>query len=245
MRSNDERPLYFEAMEQYYQGYYNQLSAALVRGALIDKELAKRRKDLFLKKLEDLHTDEISELIQLGLEQNVNLSPLRKTIEAPQVTRVMAMLRGIQPDNLLDVNDGNTVFLWRVLDEFRFLPVMAANLRENVQNDISCVHKGGLTNLKGKSVVLTDFSGFPSEQFDVTTLIDVIHYPYNDFDTMLREVCRVTKRYIIISVAGPKKGENEKDFFTEDAFRASFKKRDIYNLYVEKINGAMIIMGRK
>jgi hypothetical protein len=232
-------------MEQYYQGYYNQLSAALVRGALSDKEIAKQRNALFAKKLEDLLTDEISELIQFGLEKNVNLNPLRKTIEAPQVTRVMAMLRGIQPDNMLDINNGNTVFLWRVLDEFRFLPVMAGCLKIDAINDINCVHKGGLSNLKGKSVQLSDFSVFPNEQFDVTTLIDVLPYPLSDFDAILKEICRVTKRYIIIAVTSAKKGENEKDFFKESDFREAFKKRDILHLYVEKINGAMIIMGRK
>jgi ubiquinone/menaquinone biosynthesis C-methylase UbiE len=232
-------------MEQYYQGYYNQLSAALVRGALIDKEIAKHRKALFSKKLEDLLTDEISELIQLGLEKNVNLNPLRKTIEAPQVTRVMAMLRGIQPDNMLDVNNGDTVFLWRVLDEFRFLPILSACIKDDAINDIAYVHKGGLTNLKGKTATLTEFTGIPSEQFDVTTLIDILHFPLPEFDTILKEICRVTKRYIIISVLGPKKGENEKNFFSEADFRDAFKRRDIHNLYVERINGAMIIMGRK
>lgn len=232
-------------MEQYYQGYYNQLSAALVRGALAENKVATQRKQLFEKKLEDLHIDEISELIQLGLEQNVNLNLLRKTIEFPQVTRVMAMLRGIQPDNLLDVNKGDTIFLWRVLDEFRFLPVMAANVSEESHKDISFVHKGGLTNLKGKIVGLTDFSGFPLEQFDVVTLVDVLDYPMSDFDLILKEICRVTKRYIIIAVPYAKKGESDKNYFKEEEFRDAFKRREIYNLYVEKINGAMIVMGRK
>src|SRR5258708_71775 len=94
--------------------YYQPVAAAYVRGKLKDTEGSKYP-ELFTPDLTDLLEDEIQQLVALGLEYELRLHRFKRTMELPRVQRVLGILKGLQPERLLDIGTGRGVFLWPLL----------------------------------------------------------------------------------------------------------------------------------
>ncbi|TAF33410.1 MAG: methyltransferase domain-containing protein [Cytophagales bacterium] len=225
---------------EHYQSYYNIMAAAMVRGSL---EQQKNTSHLFQKKLEDLNPEEINELILIGLRKNMSLDVLKRRIDSPEITKVMGFLRGIQPDNLLDISEPQGSFIWRVMDEFRFLPATVVDIDSQYAELAKFMHKGGVTNIRGQQTPLTDMSCFSNEQFDVVTLLDVLQH-VQEGEKILLEICRITKRFVIC-VVPLKPDPQHKSAFTEHSLRAIFKKKDIHQFKVEVIRNSLVMVARK
>ncbi len=115
--------------------YFLTLAAAFVRGRLINelqesavdpKEQTPHKLNLsqpvLTKALNELSVDEMEALIQIGKERDLRLHRFKKSMELPRVRKVLGILKGIQPQNLLDIGSGRGVFLWPLLNEFPFPP---------------------------------------------------------------------------------------------------------------------------
>jgi len=235
-------------MIQHHQGYYNQLAAAMVRGKLASKA---QDSPLFTKPLADLTPEEISALIQIGLEEGVSLHLLRKALEESYVTKLMGYLRGIQPDNLLDFGHGDKLFMWRLLDEFRFLPVVSADIDGQYDSEVKAVHDGGFTNLKGRQYKLEDIDAHILEkqkrnlhrnQFDVVTALNVMQQVEDIKDALIR-LTAITKRFLIISYSKEDAAKNKN--LNPTVIKEVVMSQDILQFKVDELDTHINIIARK
>lgn len=74
----------------------------------------------------------------------MRLHKFKRTMKLSRVQRVLGILRGFQPSNLLDIGSGRGTFLWPLLDSFPWLPVMGVDILERRVEDILAVRRGGI-----------------------------------------------------------------------------------------------------
>lgn len=164
--------------------YFLDLAAAFVRGKL---------------GLADNNLQDLDELFQRGLEANLKLHKFKRTMELARVQRVFGILKGLQPETLLDIGSGRGAFLWPLLSEFPDLSVTAVDMRPDRIADIEAVSIGGIGRLRGVAMDACNLSEFVDEEFDIVTLLEVLeHMP--DPRKAIEEAVRVSRRGIILSV---------------------------------------------
>ena len=179
---------------------YARLAAAYVRGKLACEPLVHEPEAVFLMTapLEDLREPDLEALIRLGRERGLRLHRFKRTMGLPRVARVLGALKGIGPAGLLDIGSGRGAFLWPLLDAFPWLPVTALDRLEHRVAGIQAVHDGGVESLTAVRGDVTALA-FEDASFDVVTLLEVLeHVP--ETARALAEVCRVARRFVVLSV---------------------------------------------
>lgn len=223
-----------------HHSYYSKLVAALIRGTLGEKDSQETH---FSKRLEDLTIDEINALISLGVKNNLPIGLLTRDPENPHIVKIMGVLRGIQPDHLLDIGFSRSKFIWQVLDNFHFLTTTSVDIDKTYTKEVSKIHEGGFTNLRSKDINGNELNAFVKNQFDVVTAVDVLPF-IDDYEAALKEICRIAVRFIIIAV--PTKSTNKsKHEFTEEKLREIFESQDVHQLKFEYVNDILILIARK
>lgn len=161
--------------------YYTHLAAAFVEGKL--------------GAMPQLAADEI---IQRGLTAGLRLHKFKRNAELPRVRKALGILRGLQPDSLLDVGSGRGTFIWPLLDSFASMPVTAIDSSQRRALDIDAVRRGGIENL---TAVRGDATAQPFENksFAVVTMLEVLeHMPAPE--KAAAEALRVASRFVMVSV---------------------------------------------
>lgn len=161
--------------------YYSELAAAFVRGKLGE--------------MPGLSADDI---IKAGIEAGLRLHKFKRNAELPRVRKVLGLLRGLAPSNLLDIGSGRGTFLWPLLDSFPGLSVTSIDKNPIRVNDIQAVRRGGISNLDAAQA---DVAGlcFAAKSFDIVTALEVVeHLPLPE--KAVSEVIRVARRFVIASV---------------------------------------------
>jgi ubiquinone/menaquinone biosynthesis C-methylase UbiE len=178
--------------------YYQRLVSAFIRGRLMEGPSAEAYGSLFTRPLDELSEDDAQTLIRLGLEQGLRLHKFKRTMELPRVRKVLGILKGLQPQSLLDIGSGRGTFLWPLVNEFPALPVTAIDTREQRVEDIQAVHHGGVPNLSARRLDATALA-YAGRSFDIVTMLEVLeHIP--ETQRALAEACRVAGRFLILSV---------------------------------------------
>jgi hypothetical protein len=181
---------------------YTRLAAAYVRGKLRHAPGADQA--LIDMPLDTLDDAQLETLVQLGRAHALRLHRFKRTMGLPRVIKVLGVLKGIVPTDLLDIGSGRGAFLWPLLDEFLWLSVTALDSLGYRVADIQAVHDGGVKSLSAVHGDATQLP-FDNAQFDVVTLLEVLeHIP--DATAALSEVCRVARRFAVLSV--PSKPDN-------------------------------------
>ncbi len=171
--------------------YYGTLAAAYVRGSFADAPHAGTP-------LGELTERERAAIVRFGLDRGARLHRFKRTMGLARVQRVIGILRGLQPDNLLDIGSGRGTFLWPLLDTFPTLPVTAIDRDAGRVAGINLVAAGGVDTLTARHMDATALD-FPDGAFDTATMLEVLeHIP--DAPAAVREVIRVAKRFAILSV---------------------------------------------
>jgi ubiquinone/menaquinone biosynthesis C-methylase UbiE len=161
--------------------YYVNLAAAFVQGKL--------------GAMPQLSDDEI---VQAGLNAGLRLHKFKRNAELPRVRKALGILRGLQPESLLDVGSGRGTFLWPLLDSFSYMQVTAIDFSERRAQDLDAVRRGGIENL---TVVRGDATTqpFTSKSFAIVTMLEVMeHMPAPE--KAAAEALRVASRFVVVSV---------------------------------------------
>jgi ubiquinone/menaquinone biosynthesis C-methylase UbiE len=116
----------------------------------------------------------------------------------PRVYRVLGILKGIQPESVLDIGSGRGAFLWPLVHTFPTLPVTCVDVLDFRVADIMAAHEGGMGQVVAQQASVLALP-FADRTFDVVTMLEVLeHLP--DTAKALAEVCRVARRFLLLSV---------------------------------------------
>lgn len=161
--------------------YYTELAAAFVRG-----------------KLGDMPHLSSEEIMQAGIESGWRLHKFKRNAELPRVRKVLGLLRGLAPANLIDIGSGRGAFLWPLLDSFPDLSVIAIDKKPQRAFDIDAVRRGGYENL---SAALADATSlcFADRSADVVTMLEVMEHLASPEKAAL-EAVRVARSFVVASV---------------------------------------------
>ncbi len=183
--------------------YYSQLAAAYVRGTLHRRDLSD------------------AELLDLGRRNGLRLHRFKRT-ELPRVRKTVGILKGLRPQNLLDVGSGRGTLLWPLLDAVPDLAVTAVDLAFFRVRDLAAARVGGVSRLTPSCQSVLSL-GFADDAFDAVTALEVLEHLESP-EVAARELLRVARRFVVASV--PSKPDNNPQHvqcFSRDAFAALFE----------------------
>jgi SAM-dependent methyltransferase len=178
--------------------YYAPLAAAYVRGALC-RTPHEADPALFAPPLRALAEPDLARLLETGLAAGLRLHRFKRTMGLPRVKRVLGVLHGLQPTDLLDIGSGRGAFLWPLLDAFPDLPVTALDRAEPRVQMLRTVAAGGIPTLTARQADATALP-FDDAAFDVVTALEVLEH-IAEVEAAVREITRVARRHLIVSVS--------------------------------------------
>ena len=185
--------------------------------------------------------DELRQICEIGQNAGVRLHRYKRSNVLPRVQKVLGILKGLQPSNILDIGSGRGVFLWPLLDSFPYLPVTAVDANEYRAAQLQTVAAGGLDQLSARQMDATSLD-FANHQFDVVTVLEVLeHIPL--VRTAIAEIVRVAQRFAIVSV--PSKEDNNPEHihcFTQLEIRQLFVDAGITQVNIEYVLNHMIVV---
>ena len=162
--------------------YHERLAAAFVRGRL--------------PHLGPLPDDALA--IEAGLAAGLRLHKFKAGSEVPRVSKVLGVLRGLQPESLVDIGSGRGTFLWPLLAAFPALPVLAIDRAGQRAADLGAVRAGDIVNLSAARMDVTRLA-LSAKSTDVMTILEVLEHLERP-EAAAREAIRVTRRFVIASV---------------------------------------------
>lgn len=218
---------------------YHRLAAAYLRGLAFSDSEFDLPAHLLDPPLTELSDAQCVAIIDLGRSNDVRIHRFKRTMGLPRVRRVLGILRGLQPANLLDIGSGRGAFLWPLLDGIATVPVVAVEANAQRAHQIDAVRRGGVERLRVAQMDVTGLA-FTNRHFDVVTMLEVLeHIP--DSARALAEVVRVAGRFVILSV--PSKPDNNPEhihLFNADDLRAMFSATGVDRVQFDYVHNHMI-----
>lgn len=176
--------------------YFTDLATAFVRGRLSQRNAT----------------------VQDGLDAGLRLHKFKVNSELPRVQRILGILRGLAPANLLDVGSGRGTFLWPLLATFPELHVTAIESSERRSSDLAAVRRGGIERL---NVVRMDAErpAFAPRAFDVVTMLEVLEHLENP-QQALDGLIAIARRFVLLTVPSvPDENPEHLHLFSPDELR--------------------------
>lgn len=206
--------------------YYLDLAAAFVRGKL--------------PQAPDLPA---ADLVRFGQDQGLRLHRFKRTGELPRVRKVLGILRGLAPTDLLDVGSGRGVFLWPLLDAFPAMRVTAVDVLPHRVADLQAVTAGGIDRLTAALMDVAQLT-LPDGSVDVVTFLEVLeHLP--DPAAAARQAVRVARRCVVASVPSrPDDNPEHVRLFTRDSLTALFAEAGAARVSVDAVLNHYVLVAR-
>ena len=217
-----------------------ELACAYVRGVSLRCQSPALPKALLQKPLCSLTVDECEQLLKAGQDANLKLYRFKNHADLPRVRKVLSFLKGVYPQNLLDVGSGRGVFLFPFLHEFPTTPVTSVDLLPHRVELLKDISLGGVTRLTAEMLDICTGT-LPEKAFDAVTLLEVLeHIP--DVEAAVRAAVRLAKRCIIVTV--PSKPDNNPEhihLLTKDKLADLFIRAGCSNLRFDGVNGHLFM----
>jgi SAM-dependent methyltransferase len=182
-------------------------------------------------------------VLERGLAEGLRLHKFKRNATLPRVAKVLGILRGLLPSDLLDVGSGRGTFLWPLLHELPWLPVTALDADPRRVRDLGAVRDGGVERLR---VVQGDACALPleSDAVDVVTALEVLEH-LREPSRAAAEVVRVARRFVVCSVpSGPDDNPQHIQLFSTESLRALLLDAGAKRVQVEHVPGHMIAVAR-
>ena len=209
--------------------YITRLAAAYARGAL-----SQNNKNSLVQ-------DEPQSWIREGEKSGLKMYHFKTKEPLPRVKTVISMLKGLQPESLLDIGSGRGAFLFPFLEEFPWVPVTSLDLLPHRVEMLQCLSKGGIQTLEAMQQDICVWDK-PAHSFDIVTMLEVLeHIP--DVQAAISAAVRLAKRYVIVSV--PSKPDDNPEhihLLTKDALTVLFHQANCTNLHFSGVNGHTILL---
>ncbi len=208
--------------------YYVDLALAFVRGRRPD--LAQRESDP-------------STLLGLARDEGLSLHKFKRNATLPRVGKVLGILRGLMPTELLDIGTGRGTFMWPLLDELPWLPVTALDADSIRVRDLEAVHAGGIERLRA---LRGDVCSLPlrDDEVSVATVLEVLEHLTHPQDAV-DELVRVARSFVVASVPSkPDDNPQHIQLFTPDSLRDLFMRAGARRVQIEHVPGHLIAVVR-
>ena len=181
--------------------------------------------------------------IEDGQRAGLRLHKFKNDAALPRVQRVIGILRGLAPTNLLDIGSGRGTFLWPMLDAFPYLPVTSIDHSEQRSSDIQAVRQGGIDRLSAVRIDAQRLA-FADNSFDIVTFLEVLeHLP--DSAAALRGAIAASRRFVILSVPSvPDDNPEHLRLFTPDQLQSMATEAGGYRTTIEHVLNHRIVVIR-
>ena len=222
-------------MSDFAGRYDARMMAACVRGTLAGEG------PLFDAPLDRLTEADCEALLALGRQAGVKTHYFKNHEALPRVRAVMGFLRGVQPQNLLDVGSGRGVFLFPFLREFPWVPVTSLDILERRVALLRSIHDGGVDSLTAVGASICDWDA-PDGAFDVVTLLEVLeHIP--DVRAAVKNAVRLARRFVVVTV--PSKPDDNPEhihLLTKPVLTELFQSAGCRNLRFDGVPGHLFMV---
>ncbi len=201
--------------------YFTDLANAFVRGRLMQP----------------------SATLKGGIDAGLRLHKFKVNSELPRVQRILGILRGLAPPNLLDIGSGRGTFLWPLLAAFPQLPVTSVDWSDRRTSDLAAVRKGGIDRL---TVVRMDahLPAFAPRSFDVVTMLEVMEHLKNP-QAALNSLVAIARRFVLLSVPSvPDDNPEHLDLFSKERLREMAAKAGAIRTTIEHVLNHRIVLIR-
>jgi 2-polyprenyl-3-methyl-5-hydroxy-6-metoxy-1,4-benzoquinol methylase len=183
------------------------------------------------------------ELIRRGVAAGLRLHKFKRSAALPRVRRVLGVLRGVAPADLLDVGSGRGVFLWPLLDAFPGLPVIAIDRRPDRVADLHAVRAGGVARLQPALMDVTRLA-LADRGVDVVTFLEVLEH-LTQPARALAEAVRVARRFVIVSVPSrPDYNPEHIHLFDRDTLAEMLRTAGAKRVSIESVRDHLIAAAR-
>lgn len=219
----------------------NRIKTSYIRGYLkgknIDNDLVNKDLDL----LDDLECDKLDEI---GRTNNLKLYYFKEKEDLARIKIVLGFLKGICPNNLLDVGSGRGVFLFPLLRDFPYIEVTSIDILDKRIELLNYIKLGGMRNLNPVRANICDID-FADNSFDVVTLLEVLEHIPNVRKAVSNAV-RIAKNFIVVTV--PSKEDDNPEhihLLTKDILINIFNECKVTNLKFGGVNGHLFLVAKK
>ena len=222
---------------------YKPLAAAYVRGCA-EKNKIKLRYELKSVPLELLTEEQIEEIISVGNRSGLKMYRFKEKEDLPRVKMALGFLKGIYPENLLDVGSGRGVFLFPFMRDFPYAEVTALDILPHRFEFLDMIRSGGIERLNVLQENICTWDA-PDNSFDVVTMLEVLeHIP--EVEQAVKNAVRLAKRFVVVSV--PSKPDNNPEhihLLTKERLTALFTAAGAKKLHFDGVNGHLFMTAAK
>lgn len=219
------------------------LKTAYIRGVSLRTGVPALCEPLLKKPLSCLTEGEKEEILLSGKKAELKLYRFKNMGELPRVQKVMGFLKGVWPENLLDIGSGRGVFLFPFLAQFPYVPVTSLDILDHRVEFLNDLTLGGIDRL---TALKEDLCSWEAEEksFDVVTMLEVLeHIP--DVEKAVMNAVRLAKRYVVVTV--PSKEDNNPEhihLLTKDILTDIFTRAGAKSLHFDGVNGHLFMTAR-
>ncbi len=227
------------------KNYHLTLAAAYVRGLLLQDTqmlLADEQLRYFVQKpFAELSKVEQESLLQAGIVQALpELSRFRLTAPIALFQKVLTLLNGIRPDNMLEVGFDYLQFTICWLQHFRYLSAAITETDPRHLAVAYALQKGGMGFLQIQEVAPENIFG-TQQQFDVAVALD-LHKKTEHIAGAFLAICKASKRFAIFSFP---LHSLRREIPSEVTIREWLAAANMPYVKIETVDNRLLVVGRK